>query len=351
MHIREAIADDNQELQNLQAKCPQGTTLIVSAVNTPDFFARAKAYRSYKIFVACQDNRIIGSAACAIRQGILNGNISRVGYEFQYFTSPDYRRAGIGKQLHQHIANYFTEHGVVLSSLFVMEGNHPAVGFFEGQGFKLHRTLTMPGLVVHKDMAVAAKGKVRQIVPEDLVAVARLLNETWQGFELYEPTSADALAELLSRTQGHSLDNLLVLEDRGEFLACLGFCDWSQITRVTVKALSLKMRLTGLLLNFVRLFRSMPRFLKPGDTLKQMVLTPIGFKRPAHLAVLVRHMNNKALLRGIEQMFCICEQDHPLLRSMKGFMRVDTEMYLYVKCLGENVVIDDKPVFLDGIDL
>ena len=43
MHIREAAHDDNHELQELQAKCPMGTTLILTTVNTPDFFARAKA--------------------------------------------------------------------------------------------------------------------------------------------------------------------------------------------------------------------------------------------------------------------------------------------------------------------
>ena len=57
MNVREAVAEDNDELQELQAKCPQGTTLVVSTVNTPDFFARAKAYESYKVFVACEGQR------------------------------------------------------------------------------------------------------------------------------------------------------------------------------------------------------------------------------------------------------------------------------------------------------
>ena len=52
MFIREATLNDNEELQQLQIQCPQGTSLIVSTVNTPDFFARAKAYESYKVYVA-----------------------------------------------------------------------------------------------------------------------------------------------------------------------------------------------------------------------------------------------------------------------------------------------------------
>jgi hypothetical protein len=38
MYIREAVPEDNYELQQLQAQCPQETSLIVSTVNTPDFF-------------------------------------------------------------------------------------------------------------------------------------------------------------------------------------------------------------------------------------------------------------------------------------------------------------------------
>ncbi len=109
MNIREALPADNDELQQLQAKCPQGKTIIVSIVNTPDFFARAKAYRFYKIFVASEDNRIIGSAACAIRKGVLNGEVNRIGYEFQYFTSPDFRGRGVAKQLHKQIEDYLSK--------------------------------------------------------------------------------------------------------------------------------------------------------------------------------------------------------------------------------------------------
>jgi hypothetical protein len=39
MDIREARPEDNEALQALQLRCPQGQKLIVSAVNTPDFFA------------------------------------------------------------------------------------------------------------------------------------------------------------------------------------------------------------------------------------------------------------------------------------------------------------------------
>lgn len=49
METREARPDDNEELLALQDRCPQGKSPVISIVNTPDFFARAKAYDMTKV--------------------------------------------------------------------------------------------------------------------------------------------------------------------------------------------------------------------------------------------------------------------------------------------------------------
>ena len=348
MNIREAVPEDNNELQELQAKCPQGTKLVVSSINTPDFFARAKAYESYKVFVACEGDRIIGSAACALRDAIVNGKISRVGYVFQAFVSSEDRRKGIASQFLHKREDYLTQNGAVLAYSLIMEDNVPSIRYVESQGYKLHRTIVMPSLVVRKEMDVPSIGRIRPVTSEDLAMVAELLNETWQGFELYELTSAQSIARFIDRTPAYSSESLLVLEDQGKILACLGFWDWSQVMRVTVKSLSRKMRVQGFFLTATRI---LPEFLKPGDIMRQIMLTPIGFKDPVHLAALVRHVNNRALLRYIQQIFCICERNHELLRSMKGFIRVDTSIHLYIKPLRENSLLSNKPVFINGIDM
>jgi RimJ/RimL family protein N-acetyltransferase len=348
MYIREAVPEDNYELQQLQAECPQGTSLIVSTVNTPDFFARVKAYESYKVYVACEESRIIGSGACALRDAVVNDKIRRVGYEFQYFTSPDHRRRSIAKRFRQQVEEYLTQSGAQLSYALIMEGNLPSMRLFEGEGFKLHRTLLMAVLPVRKEMEVVSEGKVRPVQSQDLAKVAELLNSTWQGRELHEPTSAETLAQFIRRTPAFSHDNLLVLEEKGEILACLGGWDWSQVMRVTVKAHSRRLRMIGWLLATTRL---LPRFPKPGDTMKQMMLTLIGFKEPAHLAVLIRYLNNQALRKGVEQVFCIYERGDMLLKSMKGFIRVNTALHLYTKPLAQNVSMAGGPVFVNGIDL
>jgi GNAT superfamily N-acetyltransferase len=351
MDIREAALDDNDALQELQAKCPQGTDLIVTVVNTPDFFARAKAYESYKVYIAYEGNHILGSAACGIKNAIVNGEVRRVGYGFQTFVASEYRRKGVASQLYQHRENFAAQQGAVLFYTLIMEKNTPAMRYIERRGFELHRTVVMPGLSVYKEMVPSSNQNVRVAQPEDLSSLAKLLNMTWQNFELYEPTSSEGLSQFISRTPGYSLNNLLVLEERGRILAFLGYLDWSRVMRITVEAMSSKMRTMGLILKIAGVFRPMPSFVKPGDTLKQIMITLIAFKEPTHFSLLLKHLNNQALQRGIEQIFCVCDRNHAILKNLKGFIRIDTAINLYVKNLQQSSLIKDKPVFINGVDM
>lgn len=348
MYIREAVPEDNHELQELQAECPQGRSLIVSTVNTPEFFARVKAYGSYKVYVACEEDRIIGSGACAMRDAVVNRKTRRVGYEFQYFTSPNHRRKNIARRLRQRIEEHLVQCGAQLSYALIMKDNLPSMRLFKGEGFKLHRTLLMPAIAVRKEMDVSSEERIRPAQFQDLTKLADLLNLTWQGHELYEPVSAETLEQSMRRTPAFDYNDLLVLEKNSELLACLGGWDWSKVMRVTVKSLSRKLRMIGWILTTTRI---LARFPKPGDTMKQMMLIFVGFKDLTSLSALIRHLNNNALRKGMEQIFCICERGDVLLKSIKGFIRVDSAMHLYTKPLAQNVSMAGMPVFINGIDL
>jgi predicted N-acetyltransferase YhbS len=351
MEIRPAKESDAAALKVLQAKCPQGTTLVVSAVNTPDFFARVKAYKDYEVYVACENDRIVGSAACGIREAVVNGQVVKVGHQFQAFIHPEYRGRRIAGQLMQTREQYLKQRGAVLAYSLIIEGNIPSMRHVERQKYRCHRTLVMPGLSVFREMDVKSFGRIRTLTVSDLDAVANLLNKTWRDYELCEPMTGNELAQFISRTPAYDFPNVFVLEEDGEIVACLGFWDWSQVTRLVVEKLNVKMQMAGYVAGIARYLAPMPRVPKVGEVLRQMMLTPIAFQNPRHLAVLLKHVNNLAFQRGIGYIYCICEPTQPLLKSMTGFARIDTAIYLYIKPLREDVSILNKPVFINGIDL
>lgn len=351
MYIREAAPNDNEELQQLQARCPQGTTLIVSTVNTPDFFARVKAYNDYQVYVAVEDNHIVGSTACALRNAMVNGKEEKVGHVFQTFVDPDYRGRRIAGQMHQFREGYLRQKNAVLAYSLIIGGNLPSMRYVSRESFQHHRTIVMPGIAVFKDMPVESSHKIRTAVAGDLPAIAGIINETWQKYELYEPKSAEQLLHFINRTPGYDLDNLFLLEESENILACLGFWDWSRVMRIKVEQLNTKMKLVKLLADLARFFRPTPSMPQTGELLKQIMLTPIGFKHPKYLAPLLKHINNLARQKAIGLIYCVCEQGHPLLSSMRGFARMDTPIHVYVKYLLGNAILGNKPLFIDGIDL
>jgi hypothetical protein len=66
-----------------------------------------------------------------------------------------------------------------------MEGNLPSMKRIESLGFKLHRTLVMPGLAIYKEIKVDHKGVIRPIASEELIPVSDLVNDTWQGYDFF----------------------------------------------------------------------------------------------------------------------------------------------------------------------
>lgn len=345
---------DNEELIALQVRCPQGTTLVLSATNTPDFFARARAYPAHHVFVAEEDGQIIGSAACGLHEVLLGGEVRTVGYEFQYFTAPEARGQGVARELRGRVEQVLVAAGAALSYALIVEGNAPSRRVLKHQGFRPHRTLQTAVFLPYRpvDAEGVGVGMVRPLVPDDYPVVADLLQAAWGGHDFYEPLSPARLSELVERLPAFAADDLwgLELEDGGELVACLGIWDWSRITRVEVQRLTPQLRLIGGALDALRLLRPMPRMPKAGQELRQWALILPGFREPARLAPLLRHANNQALQRGADTLVALCAKDDPLLRASSGLFHATSGMQLYVKPL-QALAFGDRPVHLDAIDL
>ncbi|MFL7808305.1 MAG: hypothetical protein AB8I80_06725, partial [Anaerolineae bacterium] len=196
-----------------------------------------------------------------------------------------------------------------------------------------------------------SNGQIRTATDDDLPQVAALANDTWRGHALYEPATSASLAAFIERTPAFDAENLLILERGKQIVAALGFWDWSRITRLTVHALGPRLRMLSGLLDVAGHVWRLPSGVHAGDTLTQAVLTPVAYRTPADLAILVRRVNNLCLARGIGQIFTVCAQDHPMLNSLKGLITLDSNLHVMVKPLAAGVALDAGPVYLDGQDL
>lgn len=351
MEIATATAEDNQELIDLQARCPQGRGLVTSLINTPDFFVRAAAWSRHAIFKATHQGRIIASASCGAVQANINQEPAMVGYQFEAFVDPAQRRRGAARALLERMDQYHRENQASMAYAMVMQGNRYSLGLVAAQGFVVHRDITMNVILVHRKMEERNPEAIRPAGSDDLADLAELQNRTWQGFDFHQPMSPEGLAAFLERTPGHSLEQEQVLQTEHGPAACAGVWDWGSITKVRVVSTTWPMKLKGLLLDMLKWLRPVPRMAKPGQELKQWCLTSLGFKSPEDLAALLARINNLALAQGVDTVFLMA-QDAPWVAEALGeFISIPVTMHLVVKGYGDGPGPGEAPVHLDGIHL
>ncbi len=319
-------------------------------VNIPDFFSRARLYARSKVFVALRDDEIVGSAACALREGVVDGKPAPVGYLFQLFVAPEARRSGLAGQLCRRREEYLEERGAVLSYTLIMEGNKPSIRYIEAQGYEHRRRLRVSCLYVHEKLDVETDARIRTASAADLSAVAELLNTTWAGHELREPVSADSLAAVIGRIPGYELDNLLVAERDSTMTACAGYWQWDKFMDITVESLSARMKLDALRIKAERLLHPMPDSLKPGQRVRQMMLTPMAFTDPNDLAALVRTIGNIGVDVRADVMYALSEADSPLVNTLADYIHADSDVHVYIKPFSRDIR-QDSPIIVPGTDL
>ena len=305
---------------------------VLTVVNVPDFFGRASAYEAATVFVAEEDGVLAGSAAAAVRELLVGDVRCRVGYEFQYFTSPNHRRRGVAGRLRERIETWLRRAGAELTTAIIADSNPASQGLFAAHGFARHRDLSLAFLAVPEDARPHPDPAIRQATPDDLSEIAHLLNRSWAGHDLAPPLSTVSLAGFLRRTPGLGVDRLLIRTEGEEIVACAGLWDWSQVQRIELRPAD-------------------PTGGSPVRRLRQWGLTPVGFRDPADLATLVRHVLTRAAAAGVEQIGQVGEPSHPLLRAVSGLPSTSTAIGLYVKPLRPGVALGAAPVFVDPIDL
>lgn len=340
MRILPARPQDNAALQALQEACPQGRGLVVSTVNTPDFFARARCYPHWRVWAAWEGEALIGSGAYGLRPALINGRSARAAHQFQLFVHPDQRRGGVAVRLMDHMDRHVRRLGAALTYALIMEGNTPSLKLVESLGFVRQRLLCMRVLPVLEQRNTKGRGLIRSLLPEDLPAAAELLNRCWQGYELYEPCDAASLAALIARTPALEYENIFLLERSGQLQALVGFWDWSLITRVTV-----------LTFEHGPAEGPLSAMVRPGMVMSQYMLAPVAGEDPEDLAVLTGRINNLALERGVGQIFCLAEPVHPLMTAVAGWLHLDTPMHLMVKPVCGAPPPRENPVYISGLDL
>jgi len=332
--IRIAKVDDNDDLIEIQKKCPQGTDMVINIDRSPDFFARTSPYENSMCFVAEVEGNIAGAAQCAFRELNFGGEQVKAVYEMGYIVDPTYRRRGIASQLHEAIEEYSREQETELAHLNIVESNTPSMRLFEKHGFinwgENLETIIMP----QKRQSLEKHDVIRPLSENDLPEITQMMNTNYNQYDFYEKMTPDSLHAYIERMPGFNIEDIMVYDDEG-IKACLGCWDYETVLKIIVVKLNTKLSLLSGTVNLLGKFMDMPKMPQLGESMKQYFLTHAAYTDQEALKELVKHAMNRVIDNKIDNLIISLDPKCPHNKVFQQGFYSGVKSMNYVKPLRE----------------
>ena len=130
---RLATNDDNQQLIGLTASSGMDGIISLRIDRNPDFFKLLNMRGESKVFVALDNNTIIGCLCVSAQQVYVDGQILPFQYICDLKVAESFRNRGIGLQLCNELADYLLSIDADLAFLNVSKGNTKPASFFKNR--------------------------------------------------------------------------------------------------------------------------------------------------------------------------------------------------------------------------
>ena len=130
---RLATKQDNEQLIHLTASAGMDGEISLRIDREPDFFELLNMRGETKVFVALDEETIIGAICVSLQQVYVDGKIYPLQYIGDFKVAAAYRNKGIGLKLCDNMADYVISCDSDLAFLNVSKGNNKPVTFFRNR--------------------------------------------------------------------------------------------------------------------------------------------------------------------------------------------------------------------------
>lgn len=353
IEIREATEEDNESLIELQNKCPQGTSLVLGVDSSPDFFARSKPFKDWHVFVAVENNSIVGSAAYAINNTYVEGKLVKTAYEYGFIVDPQQRRKGIATQLQKYLEHVAFEKNVNMLHLDIIEDNKPSIRLFSKMGFKKVKDCTTFSLMVYKKQPTVKEKNIRRMEKSDLKKVVAMINEMYRGYDFFHPFKPKDFLDYVRRMPYFDLHNIFLFQDGQDIKACLGYWDYNNIRKYIVQKFNWRLKTQLFLMKFLGLLTKTPNIPKQGESLSSYNLIMPAFKDTESIQDLIRHLINIALENKIYFLHIPTDPENPVTPVLSRFRHTKIRLHFFIKPLKqkEPPSLRNTKLFIDAAEI
>ena len=323
------------------------------ADSSPDYFARSRPFKDWHVFVAVENNTIIGSAAFAVKDTYVEDTQIKTAYEYGFIVDPLHRRKGIAKKLQEHIERIALDNNVDLLHLDIIEDNIPSINLFSKMGFTKVKDCTTFSLMPYKKQKTTLEANIRSMNETDIDAVTNLINETHRNYNFFTPYQPNDFLEFLKRMPHFDFHNILLLEDNDGIKACLGYWEYNKVRKYIVQKLNWKLKAQTYLIRVIGLFTKMPYIPKLGEALLSYNLTIMAYRKPENLAELIRKVLNIALKNRINFIHVTVDPKNPIAAILSQFTNTKMKLYFFTKSLRQERLpnLGERKLYVDALEM
>jgi len=206
-----------------------GGTIQLVFDRSPDFFARSRAYESFRMCVAEQEGTLIGVGGVTVKSLRVNGIRHRWAYFYDLRVHPSHRRRGIAGLIANALVDGIRDAGITSAYSLVIEGNAPSESFVEMRGslpFKRCALALLSG--------EAGASRLERI-PDVSSEVASLLEATYRSYHFTPPWDPETLHGTLDRLTPLGWEGMYGRRAEKGWGCCFGLWDYSSVMQMTFR--------------------------------------------------------------------------------------------------------------------
>jgi ribosomal protein S18 acetylase RimI-like enzyme len=354
--LRDATAEDNEQLIRLAAACPMVGEIRLRIDRGPDFFALNRLEGvCWKVGVAERDGAIVGCVAISERRSFVNGRESRTGYASDLKVHPAHRDTRIADELSRFTERECADLPPAAPVLItVLAGNRSMERRLSGPRgvpqLKRIGTIRTHSLPVLWRRRVADSITISHAGWRDLEEMAALWKRVAPLRQLAPVLTVDAMAEWIDSATGLDISSYRVARTgSGELLGFFAAWDQRSFKQLNVIGYSRRMHAARAAFNLLSPVVGGERMPGTGHALNCVTIAHICVPgdRPEVLRALLASTHNDLRRTGISFVNVGLDTRDPLSSATEGFFAQPTDVTACVTTSRSGVPsepLDEAPI-------
>lgn len=333
---RFANKDDNQQLLDLTASAGMAGETALRIDREPDFFSLLEMRGPTKVFVALDNNKIIGSLCVTLQQIYVGGQVFPLQYIGDFKVHESYRNKGIGLQLCNEMADYVISIGSDLAFLNVSKGNTKPLSFFSNRpnvpNFENIGMFNIYQFIGTKNNESSSQYKIEEIPVDD--ELIDFLNLHYNKYEM---------GPVITREKSGG-SRIFTIRDKNKIIAAMCLIDTMHVKQNVVTRLSWKLKYPMKIMNLLGSLFSISQLPLLNEPVRMMYIKYLAVNNPEKKLVrsLISHARNIVYEKSYSFVSLGLHEKDPLNSCFSGLLKLKVNSVGMLLSIKNNKTLIEK---------